>query len=181
MYGIANQGVKDLVVTKHGPAAWAQICQEIGHTPDDFVLMENYPDKLTYDLVGAASRVLGASATQILADFGRHWILFTSREGYGPMMDLFGTDLSTCLMNLNNLHARMGMTMPHLQPPRFGYSRTVDGIHIVEYHSKRPGLHPILLGMFDGLAEKFGIRVEVQMEEPAPEALSRVFRIREVG
>ena len=47
-----------------------------------FVSNEAFPDSMTYDLVGAASEVLGASASAILISFGEHWVLKTAATSY---------------------------------------------------------------------------------------------------
>jgi len=56
---------------------------------------------------------------EVLRLFGKYWVAFTATEGYGPILNLFGQDLRTCLSNLNRMHAHMGAMMPDLKPPRF--------------------------------------------------------------
>jgi hypothetical protein len=58
MYGLVNKAIKDLVVNNHGVEKWNEICKLSDFPEGDFVGMNSYPDKLTYDLVKNASRVL---------------------------------------------------------------------------------------------------------------------------
>ena len=62
MYGLINKAVEGLVRSRFGDAAWDRIRARAGLPDEPFVGMEQYPDKTTYDLVGAASAELGAPA-----------------------------------------------------------------------------------------------------------------------
>ena len=70
MYGLINKAVEGLVRSKFGDATWDRIRTRAGLPDEPFIGMEQYPDKTTYDLVGAASAELGASADAILEEFG---------------------------------------------------------------------------------------------------------------
>ena len=61
-----------MVIKDHGMAKWVEIKELAGMQEDRLVRLKSYPDKLTYDLVGAASKVLGADAENILKAFGEH-------------------------------------------------------------------------------------------------------------
>lgn len=162
MYGMINQGIKDLVVSKFGEASWESICNE-AKVSTQFVSMQYYPDSITYSLVGAASKVLALPAETVLLEFGKHWVLYTATQGYGSLMDLFGKDLKSCLQNLNHLHARMGTTMPQLSPPRFIFSELDSKTYLVEYHTSRSGLDYLAKGLLEGLALKYKVKANVEL------------------
>lgn len=177
MYGMVNQAIKDLVESKFSTDHWNQICEDIQIPKDDFVFMQYYPDKLTYDLVGSASKLLNLPGETILKEFGKYWVLYTAKEGYGPMMDLFGSDYKSCLQNLNNLHARMGMTMPQLSPPRFTFVEESKTLYKVSYFSKRPGLCPMVVGLLEGLAQKHNVKVSIELLPDDANAGEKIFKI----
>lgn len=181
MYGMVNQAIKDLVLNKFGEEAWREICDKAHLPTEDFVFMQYYPDKVTYDLVGAASAHLGLSGEVILREFGKHWVLYTAKEGYGALMDLFGNDYKSCLKNLNNLHARMGMTMPHLTPPRFVFAEQDGNTYIVSYYSKRPGLCPMVVGLLEGLAAKYNVKASIELLESQEGQEEKKFKITLLG
>ncbi len=162
MYGLVNQAMKDLVTSKFGSDKWSEICQKAGHPPDDFEAMTSYPDTLTYSLVGAASQILGASASDLLRAFGDYWVTFTAHEGYGEIMDMFGKDFRSCLKNLNGMHGHMGAMMPQLLPPRFQVVETSASQLTVHYFSTRQGLAPMVIGLLEGLARKYGDTITIQ-------------------
>lgn len=163
MYGLVNLAVRDLVVSRYSEDVWNSICDEAKSPTRDFVSMQYYADAVTYALVAAASKQLRLPAETILREFGKHWILYTAKMGYGPLMDLFGVDFKTCLMNLNNLHARMGLTLPELSPPRFQFDEIDLGTYQIEYHSSRQGLSPMMQGLLEGLATRYGVHAAVEL------------------
>lgn len=181
MYGMVNQAIKDLVVSKFGDEVWQKICTDVKIPTDDFVFMQYYPDPLTYSLVGAASSQLSLPAETVLKEFGKHWVLYTAKEGYGPIMDLFGSDFKSCLSNLNNLHARMGMTMPHLTPPRFTFVEVDSHTYTINYFSKRAGLGAMVIGLLEGLALKYGIKATVEATESTEPGCTNAFKIKIAG
>lgn len=178
MYGLVNQAIKDLVTKQFGEEPWKKICDETKISTDDFVSLQYYPDPLTYQLVGSASKVLNLPANAILYEFGKYWVLYTAREGYGSLMDLFGHDYKSCLENLNNLHARMGMTMPNLSPPRFQFTEVSPTQYVLEYFSKRAGLCPMVEGLLMGLAEKHNKKVKIQLDAEATTSGRNIFNIQ---
>ena len=119
MYGLVNKAIKDLVVTNHGEEIWKEICRLSNFEDEEFVGMNPYPDKLTYDLVKNASHVLKADSAAILEAFGEYWILYTANEGYGDLMDISGSSFVEFLNNMDMLHYRISNIMPELAPPQF--------------------------------------------------------------
>ena len=162
MYGMINVAIKELVVTKFGKQKWNEICEEVKLEDDMFQDLQYYPDHTTYQLVAAASKILSLAPDLILKEFGTYWIQYTADVGYGPIMDLFGGDFSSCLKNLNNMHARMGLNMPNLKPPRFELQEIDKSNFVLEYYSSRKGLDSMVTGMILGLATKFKIRAEIK-------------------
>jgi hypothetical protein len=165
MYGMVNKAVEDLVVKNFGPDQWAAIKQKAGVDVDIFLSNEAYPDKLTYDLVGAASEVLGMPARDILIAFGEHWILHTARDGYGSMMEANGRSLPEFLQNLPSFNTRVAMISPDLQPPRFSCSDVTENSLMLHYYSHRPGLSDFVVGLLQGLGKMFNTPGIVEITE----------------
>ena len=161
MYGLVNKAVVDLVVNKFGQDAWNAIKKKAEVDIDVFVSMDGYPDDITYRLVGAASEVLKLPAEKVLEAFGEYWVLYTAAEGYGPMLDASGKTLREFLENLDALHARVALTMPQLKPPRFRLKPVDDKTMLLEYHSTRQGLAPMVVGLLRGLSVRFNTPIEV--------------------
>jgi hypothetical protein len=164
MYGLINKAVQDLVVTKFGEDKWAEIAKKAGVTDPNFVSMAKYPDEVTYKLVGAASEVLGAPPAQILEAFGEYWTVYSAEAGFGHLLDFAGNNLVDFLRNLDNMHTRVQLTFPELEPPSFKVSEITDKSLRLHYYSKRPGLAPVAMGMVKGLGKRFNTPVSITLD-----------------
>ncbi|MBC8188696.1 MAG: heme NO-binding domain-containing protein [Proteobacteria bacterium] len=160
MYGLANRALKQLVLMRAGPAVWTEICTAVGFEAEEFDDLQQYPDSITYEIVGAASERLDTPAEELLRDFGRHWILFTSQSRYGDFYQQADGDLEEFLHRLNGIHEIVAESMPELLPPNFGVEVSGSDL-IVFYVSDREGLEPMVLGLLDGLMELFDFKGEV--------------------
>jgi hypothetical protein len=172
MYGLVNQGLKDMVCLDAGQDTWMRICQQVGLSHHDFDLMEPYDDALTAKLVAEIAAELNIDGPEVLTRFGKYWIKFTAHQGYGQIMDLFGKDFKTCLKNLNRMHGHMGSMMPGLKPPRFTVVDRGSSTLEIQYSSTRKGLAPMVHGLLIGLAEKFNEKAEIKLllREPDDES-----------
>jgi hypothetical protein len=155
MYGLVNKAIRGLVVDNHGPEKWSEICRIADFADEDFIAMNSYPDHITYALVGAASKVLGADANQVLDLFGEYWVLYTANEGYGDLLNLSGNTLAEFLGNMDMLHSRLTGIMPTLQPPKFSTRNVTPNSLELEYRSHREGLAPMVVGLLRGLGKRF--------------------------
>ena len=161
MYGLVNEGFRELVTRVGGVETWEEICREAEIPPEGFEPLCPYDDSLTFKLVHLTSDKLKISTDEVLTRYGRYWITYTAESGYGDLMRLFGGDFRTCLSNLNRMHAHMGAMMPGLTPPRFTVDAPSNDEIVVHYYSRRHGLAPMVRGLLEGLAEKYGDTVAI--------------------
>ena len=161
MYGLVNKAVESMTRSQFGEERWLAVKRRAGVDADYFVAMSSYPDDLTYRLVGAASVELGLPAATILESFGRYWILYSAQEGYGEMLRMAGSTLREFLLNLDAMHARIGLSFPELRPPSFTCTDIEAAGLTLHYHSERSGLTSFVVGLLAGLGERFGTPVTV--------------------
>ena len=140
MYGLINQGLHDLAVQIGGERLWRDIKSRADVGIEAFVGMDTYPDDITYRLVSATSEAIGISPAEVLHAFGKHWILYTARRGYGAIFDTMGRSLPAFLVNLDTMHARLSLSMPEMRPPSFVCEQLDDDRIRLEYWSERAGL-----------------------------------------
>ena len=165
MYGMVNQGVAAYVKKHHGDATWAQVLDKAGVGVGDFETMLAYDDDITYKLVGSACEVLGVSGTDFLEAFGDHWVDYASDTAIGRLLSFSGDTLFEVLDNLNEMHERIQLSLPHLRPPSFEFEMG-DGItHRLHYYSERDGLQPMVIGLVKGLARRCDVDVVVRIVE----------------
>lgn len=164
MYGLVNKGIQEFAISQGGDELWEKILDASGIDESIFLSMESYPDEITYRLVGAAEKILGIPSNDILCGFGQFWVEFTGKAGYGDLMAVGGTTLIEFLKNLDSMHARVKVSLDKLQPPRFECVEKNEHIEL-HYYSKRIGLDYMVVGLIEGLAEKFGEAVKVHIEK----------------
>lgn len=178
MYGLVNRGIEDMVTQQFGREAWKSIKRDAGVEVDVFVRMEAYPDELTYNLVGSASRILELPVPDILDGFGRFWTQYTGREGYGEFLEAAGSSLWEFLHNLDELHSRVGLIYPKLTPPSFSCSEVTEQSLVLHYYSQREGLAPMVIGLLQGLSLMFDTPVTIEhLQQRAAGADHDAFRI----
>lgn len=161
MYGLVNKAIEGLVCDRFGEDTWQTIKNKAGVDIEAFVSMDAYDDDISYKLVGAASEVLGLPTDKILETFGQYWVLYTAREGYGEMLKMGGDNLCTFLQNLDNLHARVGLSFPKLKPPIFTCTDVKEDSLCLHYYSTRRGLGPMVIGLLKGLSDMFKTEIEI--------------------
>jgi hypothetical protein len=162
MYGLINKAVRGLVLDRFGADAWRRIRQAAGVNDDDFIAMDDYGDEVTYKLVEAASIELQLEPEQILQAFGEYWVDYVADENYGHLMQTVGQSFPEFLANLDQMHARVKLTFPNLQPPSFSVTDQTDNSLRLHYYSTRKGLGPLVVGLLHGLGRRFGTDVKVE-------------------
>mgnify|MGYP002777753412 CR=1 FL=1 len=166
MYGLVNKAIQDMVCRYHGEAIWERIKQLADlEDLDFFISMEAYPDDVTHRLVGAACKVLGMSGEEVLKAFGEYWVTYTAEEGYGELLNSAGKSLPEFVENLDNLHARVGLSFPQLRPPSFDCEHSSETAMDLHYHSDREGLAPMVIGLLHGLGKRFHTQVQVSQTQ----------------
>lgn len=167
MYGMVNQGVQTFVTDNFGHEDWLDVCARAGVADTEFEGMLTYPDDITYRLVGAICEKYGLSAADALETFGSYWVGFAKTTTVGKLMQFGGQDLADRLAGLNEMHSRVKISMPHLQPPHFEFEECDDGTFRLHYSSQREGLEHMVIGLVKGLAEESGDQIEIT-QDPAP-------------
>jgi hypothetical protein len=183
MYGMVNKAVVDMVQAHFGEVTWQAIRAHAGIDEDVFLSMSQYPDDLTYRMVAAASSVLRLSPEQVLQAFGQYWVTYTAAQGYGELLKLQGRTIWEFLANLDNMHARVGLSFRNLRPPSFQCTdQTATSVHL-HYLSHRRGLSHLVIGLLKGLGEMLKTPVDVQLLSHAEDAAGchDVFLIQQVN
>jgi hypothetical protein len=155
MYGLVNKAIEDLVVSTAGEDVWVQIKSEAGLPELEICNATNYDDKVSLDIIEAASRVLNIPVETLLFEFGRHWVSYTNREGWSHYFRMEGHGLIDCLKGLDEMHQRVKDAMPDGRMPFFKIAEAGDDFYL-DYCSTRAGFVPMVKGIVQGLGERFG-------------------------
>lgn len=161
MYGMVNSAIREHVLERYGAAAWDEVHRAVG-TVDRFEPMQPYPDAVTYGLVGSVVAKFGVEAPVLLHDLGEFWIERIAKRHYAELMAATGSSFVSFVKNLDHMHARIRVSMPHYQPPSFRVLTLADDRLQVDYYSDREGLLPFVEGLFAGLAAHFGAAIAIE-------------------
>lgn len=164
MLGMINHAIEEMVVERLGAETWDRVCARVGHADPVFVVMKQYPDELTYALVGAIAEEAGMPPGQVLHDFGRFWIGYSNRQPWGKVMRSMGSDLRSLLAALDALHTRIAISFPGVTMPHFRVEESEEGMR-VHYFSPRPGLAPLVQGALEALGDLYREPVRVTLAE----------------
>ena len=167
MYGLLNAALKEFVVATHGSPAWDAVIEHAGVSTQQFNKMEQYPDEVTYRLVGAVATVTEAPGDDVLDRFGEFWVKYTAEQGYGPLFEIAGDSLRDFLLSLDELHARIGRSFPKLVPPSFRFDPIDPHTLRMHYLSQRKGLCPMIPGLIRGLSVRFKTPIRVHEDQCA--------------
>ncbi len=178
MYGMVNEGIREFIVKNHDEATWKTICERAGVSCDSFERMESYDDKITYDLVGAIVSHTGLTVHEVLEVFGAYWVDFAGHSTFGNLMQFAGDTFLKRLEGLDDMHARIQLSMPHLKPPSFELEELGEQRYLLHYYSQRDGLEPMVIGLLHGLAKETGQQITVRQITDTPDATDHgVFEI----
>jgi hypothetical protein len=162
MYGMVNLAIQGFISERYGDSAWEEVKARAAPAIAQFLTMEQYPDELTQGLMMAASEITGDSMQDFMDSIGEYFVEFTRHSGYGELLQLIGTTLPEALGNLDNMHARVGLSFPELRPPTFWCTDVDDHSLVLHYQSVREGLGLMIPGTVRGLAAMLNTTATVE-------------------
>jgi hypothetical protein len=163
MYGIVNKSIEDLIKHHFGQEKWEAILKRSAIDTNFFISNEPYDDAITYQLAGAISEELNVPLSDVLFLFGEWWILHTTKEKYGNLLQAGGKSLLEFLINLPVFHNHIMMMYPKLTPPEFKVSDVTDKSIHVHYFSKRAGLKDFVNGLLSGLSKLYDTATNIEL------------------
>ena len=163
MYGIVNKAIQDLVIANFGEEKWENILDRSGIEEDFFISSEAYDDDITFKLAKAVSEEMKMSLNDVLVAFGEWWVVKTTKEKYGGLMESGGSSLKEFLENLPLFHNRVMLIYPKLTPPEFKVSDISERSLNLHYFSKREGLQEFVRGLIQGLGIMFNTETKIEL------------------
>lgn len=163
MYGIVNKSIQDLVITNFGKEKWEVILEKSGIEEDFFISSEAYDDDITFKLAIAVSEEMNMTVNEVLVAFGEWWVLKTTKEKYGGLMESGGSNFKEFIVNLPLFHNRVMLIYPKLTPPEFKVSEVSEKSLNLHYYSKREGLQEFVRGLIQGLGIMFNTETKIEL------------------
>ena len=178
MYGMIHGGIKQMVIEKLGRTAWNSIEQDAGIGPQELIAAVVYQDDMTIRLLRSAATQLELTVDETLHAFGRYWIRFAERGSFSTIMTFTGKDIESFISNLDRMHRAVVAALPEARVPSFTIVHRADGLLQVRYRSDRQGLDLFVLGLFEGLLERFDLDGDVRQLDTSAEGITYEVRYR---
>ncbi|WP_082697791.1 heme NO-binding domain-containing protein [Novosphingobium fuchskuhlense] len=163
MYGMAHRALRQMMIDRLGPAAWAKVERETATGPADLISLCVYDDSKTIALIAASADKLGLSFDDALRVFGRYWVQFAELSSFGPIMDFTGQDIVTFINNLDRMHRSVVLAMPDARVPSFTLLDETRQNLRVRYRSDRTGLEAFVIGLLEGLLDRMNEKGTVEV------------------
>ncbi len=162
MYGLVNQAVQAYVVSRHGEAMWTRLAVEVRLEDDAFLTLEAYSDDVTYGLVAALAAETGEAADTLLVGIGKFFAGYVATRGYDDLMRATGGSFAQFVRNIGLLHAQVSIAFPQVKVPSFRVTDETPTSMRLHYYSVREGLAPMVIGLLQGVATRFGQEVQMR-------------------
>lgn len=163
MYGIVNKAIQDLVLANFGEEKWEAILERSGIEEDFFISSEAYDDDITFKLAIAVADEMDMTVKDVLIAFGEWWVMKTTKEKYGGLLESGGSTLKEFLEHLPMFHNRVMLIYPKLTPPEFKVSEVSESSLNLHYFSKREGLQEFVRGLIQGLGKMFDTPTQIEL------------------
>lgn len=163
MYGMIHRAMRQMVQEQLGEEAWLALEQKLDIGPMELLTGKVYEDELTMEIISEAAARLNLAVDQCLVEFGKHWIRYAAQGSLSAVMNFTGQNLATFVSNLDRLHLAVGAAMPDAQLPAFATLESQPGHLVVEYRSNRIGMEPFVMGLLEGLMNRFHTHGKIEV------------------
>lgn len=181
MYGMVINSIESFIIDRYGQQTWEAITESCNLDDSFFISTQPYDDEITYRLVGASCQILELSSEKLLFELGQHWIDFALQTPLGKFLNFKEGGFLELLTDLDQMHSRIKMVYPELNPPRFSVlkTETLDKSGIIElrYTSHRAGLLPFLYGLLHRIAKEYCLDLEISTKNDAENDHSSILEL----
>lgn len=169
MHGIIHAQLKKFVEAQHGRDAWKAILDDAGLSGKLYLAKSVYADDEATAIVGAASKLTGASAAQILESFGE-FLVPTLMTTYRALIRPSWKTMDMLVWTEETIHKAVRLKEPGALPPKLRFQRTGPNTLKFFYHSPRR-MAAVAKGIMKGVASHFGETLDID-ETPGPRGAS---------
>lgn len=153
MHGIIHLELQNFVIKGYGAEAWQALLSQAGLANEIFTPLNAYPDEQILALVGAAERMTGVAAVNLLEAFGE-FLVPRYIALYGKLLKPEWRTLDVIDSTEQTIHRVVRLRQPGAEPPRLRTQRTSPTEVILTYDSTRK-LCAVARGIARGLARQF--------------------------
>jgi hypothetical protein len=164
MKGTIITCLRELVVTKKGPAGWRDVLAKSNiDTATIFMLSQDVDEAEAVALFKSSATVLELDWQGLCDAFGHHWCVVYAPNIYKAFYTKH-KDVKAFMLDINNMHARMTAAMPSARPPKFKAVESGNSL-LVSYESPR-NLVDLAIGLARGMGDYFKEKISITKLSP---------------
>jgi predicted hydrocarbon binding protein len=159
MHGAIFTELQKFATNAFGVEVWRQVCEEAGVGPRVYLPVATYPDSEAIALVGAASRLSGKPAGELLGAFGEYLVAPLLRT-YSSLVKPEWRTLDLLEHTESTIHRVVRVRERDATPPELACERVSPDEVVIRYGSARR-LCPLAIGLIRGVAKHYADAIEI--------------------
>ena len=165
MHGLVNRALQGFLTDTYGKEIWDEVQSQAGLPFDGFESMLHYDDRLTGDVISAASAVLHKDRYTLLEDLGTYLLSHPNQEGLRRLMRFGGDSFFDVLQSLDDLSGRARLALPDLDVPDLMIRQESPNRFVLEVRWCLPGAGSVFLGALRAMADDYGALAFFEAED----------------
>lgn len=174
MHGLINTSLQSFVADRFGAPAWARIADQAGVPGRGFEAMLVYDNDLTHRVLEATAADLSRPVETVLEDLGIYLITHPRFDAVRRLLRFGGTRFPDFLQSLNDLHGRVALALPELDPPRLTLRREIRNSFVLRCRWHLPLSGHVMIGLLRSMADDYGVLVYLDHRGLDPDGAERI-------
>ncbi|MGI3184216.1 heme NO-binding domain-containing protein [Nioella aestuarii] len=165
MHGLVNRALQGFLTDTYGDEIWGEVLSQAGLPEGGFESMLHYEDRITSDVILAASAVLHKDRCTLLEDLGTYLLSHPNQEGLRRLMRFGGDTFFDFLQSLDDLSGRARLALPDLDMPELTIQHDSNIRFVLSVRWCLPGAGSVFLGALRAMADDYGALAFFEAEE----------------
>jgi hypothetical protein len=170
MHGLVCATLEAHLRASHGPEIWQAVRADADLPGEGFEPLLIYDPRAFDRALAVAAARLGRSEGALLEDLGVWVCTHPPLEAVRRLFRFCGSGFTPFLLSLEELGARVRMSLPNFDPPAFSVRQTGPGRYEISAAWSRPGAGAFLTGLLHAMASDYGALVTVKPRPGPPGA-----------
>jgi len=156
MHGLINRSIQSFVRDTYGHTAWDAIVADANLGFKCFEALTVYDDKITFDVVEAASNRLAKPRDIFLEDLGTYLCTHPNLEAVRRLLRFGGETFVDFLWSLDDLADRARLAVPELDLPNMELREHMSGGLTLRCSDGRSGFGHVMVGVLRSMSDDYG-------------------------
>lgn len=156
MHGLVNRALQGFLTDTYGKETWQEVQSQAALPFDGFESMLHYDDRMTEQVIRAATAVLHRDRVSLLEDVGTYLISHPNQTALRRLMRFGGERFFDFLQSLDDLSGRALLALPDLDMPDLQVRHVSSNRFTLDISWSLPGAGSVFLGALRAMADDYG-------------------------